>query len=131
VLRGGRTPNHDAATIARVEGALRQAGLPVNIVVDCSHGNSEKQPERQAGVLRDLLTQLENGNRSLVGFMLESFLEPGSQPIPADRTQLRRGVSVTDGCLGWETTEQLLREAAARHRAVLAARKEPTIDKHG
>jgi 3-deoxy-7-phosphoheptulonate synthase len=131
VLRGGRQPNHDAASISQVETALRKANLPVNIVVDCSHGNSEKQPERQANVLRDLLTQLEQGNQSIVGFMLESFLEPGSQAIPADRTQLRYGVSVTDGCLGWGTTEQLLREAATRHRAVLAARKEPTIDKHG
>ena len=123
VLRGGRTPNHDAASVRRAEDALRTAGLPTSIIVDCSHGNSEKQPERQADVLRDVLTQIEAGNRSIVGFMLESFLEPGSQPFPADPSQLRYGVSITDACIGWNTTEELLRMAHARHKAVIAGHK--------
>ena len=123
VLRGGKTPNHDAASIRDVEEALRQAGLPPSILVDCSHGNSEKKPERQANVLNDILAQIEAGNKSIVGFMLESFLESGSQPFPADPAQLRYGVSITDACLGWDATEQLLRAAHARHKAVIAARK--------
>ena len=123
VLRGGRTPNHDAASVRLAEEALRNAGLPTSIIVDCSHGNSEKQPERQAAVIHDILTQLEAGNQSIVGFMLESFLEPGSQPFPADPAQLRYGVSITDGCIGWNTTEQLLRTVHARHQAVIAAKQ--------
>ncbi|MEI8241880.1 MAG: 3-deoxy-7-phosphoheptulonate synthase [bacterium] len=123
VLRGGKTPNHDAASVHRAEEALRKANLPPSIIIDCSHGNSEKQPERQAGVLRDILAQLEAGNRSIVGFMLESFLEPGSQPFPADPAQLRYGVSITDACVGWDTTERLLREAHDRHQNVIATRQ--------
>jgi 3-deoxy-7-phosphoheptulonate synthase len=124
VLRGGRRPNHDAASVRQAEEALRQAGLPTSIVIDCSHGNSEKKPERQAGVLTDILDQLAAGNRSIVGFMLESFLEAGSQAIPADLAQLRHGVSVTDACIGWELTAELLRTVHTHHRATLAARKE-------
>jgi 3-deoxy-7-phosphoheptulonate synthase len=123
VLRGGRAPNHDPASVQRTEESLRKAGLPASIIVDCSHGNSEKQPERQAGVLQDILAQLEAGNRSIVGFMLESFLETGSQPFPTDLTQLRYGVSVTDACIGWDLTEKLLRDAHARHCETLAARR--------
>jgi len=123
VMRGGPTPNHDAASVRLAEMALRKAGLPTSIIVDCSHGNSERQPERQADVLRDILAQIEAGNRSIVGFMLESFLEPGSQPFPSDPSQLRYGVSITDACIGWEMTERLLQEAHARHNAVIAARK--------
>ena len=123
MLRGGRTPNHDAASVRKAEEALQKAGLPPSIIIDCSHGNSEKKAERQADVLHDILTQIEAGNRSIVGFMLESFLEAGSQPFPADPAQLRYGVSVTDACLDWNTTEKLLRETHARHQAVMAARK--------
>lgn len=114
VLRGGIRPNYDSASIAECEEALAAAGLPATIMVDCSHANSRKKPERQAVVLRDLLSQIENGNRSIRGFMLESFLEWGNQPMPADKGKLRPGVSVTDPCIDWNTTEALLREAARR-----------------
>ena len=117
VLRGGRHPNYDAASIAQCEQALRNAGLPVHIIVDCSHGNSGKNPERQGPVLQDILAQLENGNRSIKGFMLESHLEGGSQPMPKDPSALHPGLSVTDACIDWPTTETLLREAHRRHRA--------------
>ena len=123
VLRGGKAPNHDAASVKQAEAALQKAGLPQSIIVDCSHGNSEKRPERQADVMRDILTQIEAGNQSIAGFMLESFLEPGSQPFPADPAQLRYGVSITDACLGWDTTEQLLRTAHERHKTVIEARQ--------
>ena len=114
VLRGGHQPNHDAASIAACEAALRAAHLPERIVVDCSHGNSGKRPERQGAVLRDLLAQIEAGNRSICGFMLESHLEGGAQPMPKDLAQLRPGCSVTDPCIDWETTDALLREARER-----------------
>ena len=114
VLRGGHQPNHDAASIAACEAALRAAHLPERIVVDCSHGNSGKRPERQGAVLRDLLAQIEAGNRSICGFMLESHLEGGAQPMPKDLSQLRPGCSVTDPCIDWETTDALLREARER-----------------
>jgi len=123
VLRGGRTPNHDAASVRLAEEALRNAGLPPSIIVDCSHGNSEKQPERQVGVMHDILTQIEAGNQSIVGFMLESFLESGNQPFPADPTKLRYGVSITDACISWNTTEQLLHTTHARHKAIIGTRK--------
>ncbi|MFZ4395073.1 MAG: 3-deoxy-7-phosphoheptulonate synthase [Kiritimatiellia bacterium] len=115
VLRGGKTPNHDASSVRAAEAALLQAGLPPAIIVDCSHGNSDKQPDRQADVLRDIHDQIEAGNRSIVGFMLESFLEPGSQPFPSDPAKLRYGVSITDACIGWDTTAKLLRATHDRH----------------
>ena len=118
VLRGGSRPNYDAESVAECEKALEAAKLPLKIVVDCSHGNSRKKPERQGLVLRDLLAQLENGNRSICGFMLESFLEWGNQPIPEDLKNLRPGMSVTDACIDWEATESLLREADKRIKAI-------------
>ena len=122
VLRGGKRPNYDAASIAFCEEALRTARLPVQIIVDCSHSNSDKQPERQGMVLKDILSQIEHGNRSIRGFMLESHLEWGSQPMTKDPKDLRPGLSVTDACIDWDTTESLLREARDRYKAVLAER---------
>jgi len=122
VLRGGKRPNYDAESIAFCEDALRTAHLPIQIIVDCSHGNSDKQPERQGMVLKDLLLQIEKGNRSIRGFMLESHLEWGSQPMPKDPALLRPGQSVTDACIDWDTTETLLREAHDRYKTVLGER---------
>ena len=87
---------------------LEKAGLPQNIVVDCSHGNSSKDPGLQPLVAENLANQILDGNRSLVGFMLESNLHWGNQPLQADRSKLQYGVSVTDACVDWETTEGLL-----------------------
>ena len=117
VLRGGKHPNYDAASIAQCENTLRDAGLPVNIIVDCSHGNSYKKPERQGEVLENILTQIENGNRSIKGFMLESHLDWGAQPMPKNPGELHPGISITDPCIDWPTTETLLREAHRRYRA--------------
>jgi 3-deoxy-7-phosphoheptulonate synthase len=115
VLRGGggRT-NYDADSVARCERALAQAELAPNLVVDCSHGNSGKDPERQPDVARDCIEQLLAGNRSIVGLMLESFLGAGRQAISREPGELRYGVSVTDACLDWETTESLLVEVDER-----------------
>jgi 3-deoxy-7-phosphoheptulonate synthase len=91
--------------------------LPANIVIDCSHGNSTKDPGSQPLVAENLGNQIHEGNRSIVGLMLESNLHWGSQPIPADRSQLQYGVSVTDACIDWQTTEDLLLSLDARLRA--------------
>jgi 3-deoxy-7-phosphoheptulonate synthase len=90
--------------------------------VDCSHANSWKKPELQPLVMRDVIHQIREGNRSLVGLMVESFIEQGSQPIPADLSKLRYGCSVTDGCVGWETTVEMLREADRILREILPRR---------
>ncbi len=123
VLRGGKEPNYDAAHVAECERRLRAAHLPGGIVVDCSHANSHKKPELQCVAWRDVLSQIENGNESLCGAMLESFLEEGRQDIPKDIRTLRAGLSVTDACIGWPETEELLREAAERLAPVVAARR--------
>ena len=123
VLRGGsKGPNYDAETVAKVEEELEKNRLPANIMIDCSHANSSKDPGRQPEVMLDIARQIESGNRSIVGAMIESNLHFGNQSIPADLSQLKYGVSVTDGCLDWERTEQVLREVRDRLRDVLPAR---------
>lgn len=122
VLRGGDRPNYDSVSIALCEKALRDKKLPVNIVVDCSHANSFKDPAMQPLVMRDCVHQIMEGNRSIVGVMIESNLGAGNQSIPADRSQLKYGVSVTDACVDWATTETMLREAHAKLKGVLPAR---------
>ncbi len=117
VLRGGGgRPNYSPEDVARTEALLGEAGLPPAIVVDCSHANSGKDPDRQREVLASLVAQVGAGNRSLFGFMVESNLEGGNQPVPADPRQLRYGVSITDKCADWASTEAMLREAAAALR---------------
>jgi 3-deoxy-7-phosphoheptulonate synthase len=122
VLRGGGGPNYDAASVARSEQALREAGLPERIVIDCSHGNTNKDPSAQPLVARDCVEQVVAGNRSITGFMLESNIGAGNQRIPENLADLEYGVSVTDGCIDWDTTASLLREAAARLRPVILSR---------
>ncbi|TCO82721.1 3-deoxy-D-arabinoheptulosonate-7-phosphate synthase [Plasticicumulans lactativorans] len=122
VLRGGAKPNYDSVTVALCEQDLAKHKLPPNIVIDCSHANSNKKPELQPLVLHDVVSQVCEGNRSIVGVMIESNLNAGNQAIPADLSQLRYGVSVTDACVDWATTETMLREAAAKLRPVLARR---------
>ncbi len=112
VLRGGRArSNYDPESIASASADLRQAGLPEALMVDCSHANSNKQHARQEEVWRSVVAQRVGGNRALIGLMVESHLAEGAQPIPADLSQLKYGVSVTDACIGWETTERMLRHA--------------------
>ena len=109
VLRGGGgRSNFDAVSIAVAERELRTAGLATNIVVDCSHGNSNKDPNLQPLVAENCVHQILEGNQSIVGLMLESHLKAGHQPIPKDLSQLEYGVSITDPCIDWETTERLL-----------------------
>ncbi len=123
VLRGGGgRPNYDTVSVRLAEAALVNANLAPNIVVDCSHSNSLKDPSLQPLVFMDCVHQIKEGNRSIVGLMLESHLQAGNQPIPADLTQLKYGMSVTDACIDWATTADLLRRAAGELRPVLAAR---------
>ncbi|HEX8479708.1 MAG TPA: 3-deoxy-7-phosphoheptulonate synthase, partial [Telluria sp.] len=98
VLRGGGDrPNYDSVSVAIAAQALKKAGLPANLVVDCSHANSYKKPELQPLVMSDVIQQIRHGNESIVGVMIESNIVSGSQPIPKDLTQLKYGCSVTDG----------------------------------
>ncbi len=109
VLRGGNgKPNYDAGNIARCEQALREAGVCPYIMVDCSHDNSCKNPDLQPGVAEEVTRQILAGNESIIGLMMESNLHAGNQPIPEDHSKLKYGVSVTDGCIDWETTEALI-----------------------
>jgi 3-deoxy-7-phosphoheptulonate synthase len=111
VLRGGaHGPNYSPAHIAQTEQLLAKAGLPRSILVDCSHDNSAKQPERQPEVMRALLQQIAAGPTPIMGAMIESNLGGGSQPFPQPREQLRYGVSITDACIDWATTEAMIRE---------------------
>jgi 3-deoxy-7-phosphoheptulonate synthase len=123
VLRGGaKGPNYDSVTIALVEKELAKSKLPLNIVVDCSHANSNKDPQLQPLVMNDCAHQVLEGNQSIVGVMLESNILAGNQSIPADLKQLKYGLSVTDACIDWETTEKLLRDTRAKLKDVLPRR---------
>ncbi|MEC5159747.1 3-deoxy-7-phosphoheptulonate synthase [Janthinobacterium sp. CG_23.3] len=117
VLRGGDgRPNYDSVSIAIAEQALAKAKLPANLVVDCSHANSYKKPELQPLVMADVINQIRHGNQSLVGVMIESNLVAGNQKIPQNLSELQYGCSVTDGCIDWDTTATMLRDAAAQLR---------------
>ena len=123
VLRGGIAgPNYDSVHISRCEEALTGAGLAPNIMVDCSHANSGKDHNVQPLVVDNIASQIEQGNRSIIGVMLESHLNPGRQNIPKNLSDLEYGVSVTDACMGWDDTEKTLRSLASSVRAVLTQR---------
>jgi 3-deoxy-7-phosphoheptulonate synthase len=110
VLRGGRAmTNYDAASIKAAEATLQAEKLPPVLMVDCSHANSEKKFAKQEEVWRSVIEQRAGGTRSLIGLMVESHLNEGNQPIPKSLKELRYGVSITDSCIGWETTERMLR----------------------
>jgi len=114
VLRGGKTgTNYHLEAISNAAGALAKAGLPSRLMVDCSHGNSNKDYRRQGDVLRELADQLRGGSTAVMGVMLESHLVAGNQPIPADLSQLTYGQSITDACIDLATTSDLLAELAA------------------
>ncbi|GHA15374.1 phospho-2-dehydro-3-deoxyheptonate aldolase [Arenicella chitinivorans] len=117
VLRGGGgKQNYDSVNVRLTERELRDKALPVNIMVDCSHANSNKDPELQPLVLENITQQILEGNQSIIGVMLESHLNPGSQKLTDDKSALEYGVSITDGCIGWDTTESCLKEMASKLR---------------
>lgn len=109
VLRGGSGgPNYDSASVASALAELKAASLTPAVMVDCSHGNSNKDPERQPLVFDEVLQQVAAGNDAIIGVMIESNLKPGNQAFPAPKDQLDYGVSITDGCIDWETTESCI-----------------------
>ncbi len=123
VLRGGdKGPNYDSVTVALVEKELEKAKLPRNVVIDCSHANSNKDHNLQPLVMNDCVHQVLEGNKSIVGVMLESNIGAGNQKLTADLSQLKYGISVTDACIDWETTEKVLREARDKLKDVLPGR---------
>lgn len=112
ILRGGRgKTNYDRDSVAQGVEALKKASLPPYVMVDCSHANSSKKHQNQCAVWSDCIQQRIEGNEHLFGLMLESHLHEGNQSIPEDLSQLKYGVSVTDACINWETTEELIRNA--------------------
>jgi 3-deoxy-7-phosphoheptulonate synthase len=114
MLRGGRGgSNYAPEVLHEARQRLEAAGLPARVIVDCSHANSGKDHRRQSVVWRDVVAQRVAGDCSIVGLMLESNIQPGSQPAGSDRSRLAYGVSITDACIGWEETEELLLEAHA------------------
>ncbi|MCH2190590.1 MAG: 3-deoxy-7-phosphoheptulonate synthase [Gammaproteobacteria bacterium] len=118
VLRGGGgKPNYDSVNVRLTERALREQGLPQNIMVDCSHANSYKDPELQPLVLDNICQQILEGNQSIIGVMLESHLLGGNQKLTKDKSQLVYGQSITDGCISWETTETALVKLANKLRS--------------
>ena len=117
VLRGGRArTNYDSESIADAVAALEKAKQDPVLMVDCSHANSLKQHRMQEDVARSVIAQRAEGNKALIGLMLESYLEEGNQPVSENRSELKYGVSITDACLNWATTERILREAHEKLR---------------
>ena len=123
ILRGGKTPNYDAASVAAACKDLAAAKLPQTLMVDCSHANSSKQHEKQQEVARDIAAQVAAGSRSVFGVMLESHLQAGAQkftPGKNDDSQLTYGQSITDACLGWDDSMkalQVLAQAVSQRRS--------------
>ncbi|MBA0207012.1 MULTISPECIES: 3-deoxy-7-phosphoheptulonate synthase [Pectobacterium] len=119
ILRGGKKPNYSAQDVAECEKQMQDAGLKPALMIDCSHGNSNKDYRRQPLVVESAIEQIKAGNRSIIGLMLESHLNEGSQSSEQPRSDMRYGVSVTDACISWESTEALLRSV---HQELSAAR---------
>ncbi|MEI7369465.1 3-deoxy-7-phosphoheptulonate synthase [Pectobacterium sp. 1950-15] len=119
ILRGGKEPNYSAQDVAECEKQMQDAGLRPALMIDCSHGNSNKDYRRQPLVVESAIEQIKAGNRSIIGLMLESHLNEGSQSSEQPRSDMRYGVSVTDACISWESTEALLRSV---HQELSAAR---------
>ena len=128
ILRGGKTPNYETADVQTIEEQINNAGLTPKLVVDCSHGNSSKDHTRQPLVADDIFEQICTGNRSIMGIMLESHLFEGNQSSSLPKDQLRYGVSVTDACINWQDTEQLLRNGANKISLALQQRIEDKTD---
>ncbi|XOV88410.1 MAG: 3-deoxy-7-phosphoheptulonate synthase [Pseudomonadota bacterium] len=128
VLRGGGgKTNYDSVNVALCEQQLLKSGVPANIMVDCSHANSSKDHNLQPLVMDNVANQIVDGNQSIIGLMVESNIEAGNQAIPEDRSQLKYGVSVTDACVDWNTTETMLRNLRHKVREILPMRDMPRL----
>lgn len=124
VLRGGsKGPNFDSVHVALAEQELEAAGLAKNIMIDTSHANSNKDHKQQPLVLDNIAHQIADGNQSIVGVMIESNIGAGNQKVPADLSELQYGVSITDKCIDWETTEHSLRKMRDTIKQTIANRR--------
>lgn len=124
VLRGGDgKPNYDSVSVALAERELEKAKAPMNIMIDASHANSNKDPALQPLVMDNVANQIVEGNKSIIGMMIESHIKFGRQDIPKDLSQLVYGQSVTDGCIDWETTEKAVLSMHAKLKDVLPTRR--------
>jgi len=110
ILRGGKTPNYDAASVEEACRQIAALGLASRLMIDASHANSSKKPENQVPVCADIAAQIAAGDERIVGVMIESHLVGGRQDLVPGK-ELTYGQSVTDGCIGWEETEAMLRQA--------------------
>ncbi|GBC61437.1 3-deoxy-7-phosphoheptulonate synthase [Desulfonema ishimotonii] len=108
VLRGGKQPNYHTEDLEVARRELKEKGLADILMIDCSHGNSRKDYRKQANVLKDVLAQRTRGNSAIIGLMLESNLHAGNQPLSGDLSELKYGVSITDACISWDETQDLL-----------------------
>ncbi|MGB5098495.1 MAG: 3-deoxy-7-phosphoheptulonate synthase [Porticoccaceae bacterium] len=123
VLRGGDgKPNYDSVSVSLCEQALRKAGVSTNIMVDCSHANSNKSHELQPLVIENVTNQILEGNQSIIGLMIESNIEAGNQKLSANRAKMVYGKSVTDACIDWPTTERALLTMHDKLKTVLLRR---------
>jgi len=123
VLRGGGgKPNYDSVSIALCEQEIEKAGIPNNIMVDCSHANSNKDPALQPLVMDNVANQILEGNKSIVGLMVESHLKFGAQKVPENLDDLEYGKSITDGCISWDQTEEAILSMHKKLKEVLPAR---------
>lgn len=126
VLRGGGgRPNYDSVSVSICEQQLHEAGVEANIMIDCSHANSNKDPELQQLVMNNVGNQILEGNESIIGLMVESNIGWGNQSIPDNLDDLQYGVSVTDACVDWKTTETMIRNLRNKVKDVLVARQIP------
>ena len=122
ILRGGRNPNYDAKNIDAAAKGMAEAGIPARIMIDCSHGNSGKEPEKQVEVGRQVASQIADGDARIFGVMIESHLKAGRQDLMPGK-ELVYGLSITDACVGWEDTGKLVEDLAhaVRQRRLKAA----------
>ncbi|KLV04922.1 phospho-2-dehydro-3-deoxyheptonate aldolase [Photobacterium aquae] len=109
ILRGGKQTNYDSVSVTECENEMKASGLSPSLMVDCSHANSRKDYRRQPLVAEDVIHQIREGNKSIIGLMLESHINEGNQSADLAREEMAYGVSITDACISWETTETLLR----------------------
>ena len=124
VLRGGDDkPNYDSVSVSLAEQQLKDANIPANIMVDCSHANSNKNHDLQPLVMENVTNQILEGNESIIGIMVESNLKAGNQKITANLDDLEYGVSITDACIDWETTEKTLRDMSDKLKNILPNRR--------
>jgi 3-deoxy-7-phosphoheptulonate synthase len=129
ILRGGKQPNYDSVCVSECEIELEEAGLTAGLVVDCSHANSSKDYRRQPLVAKNVVNQILEGNQSIIGVMLESHLKSGNQKAEGKAfDELEYGVSITDGCIDWETTEALITQTRDKLITVLPLRQNKRED---